>query len=42
MSLPVGLQILGPILWEEKCLMVGHILEWALRAKIASKKPLIF
>ncbi len=41
-ELPVGLQILGPVLGEEKCLMVGHVLEWALREKIASKKPLIF
>ncbi len=26
-ELPVGLQILGPVLGEEKCLMVGHVLE---------------
>lgn len=41
-DLPVGLQILGPVLGEEKCLMVGHILEWALREKIESKRPKIF
>ena len=38
-ELPVGLQILGPILGEEKCLMVGHVLEQALRGKIDGKKP---
>lgn len=42
LELPVGLQILGPVLGEEKCLMVGHVLEGALKEKIASKKPKIF
>ena len=41
-DLPVGLQILGPVLGEEKCLMVWHVLEWALKMKVASKKPKIF
>jgi aspartyl-tRNA(Asn)/glutamyl-tRNA(Gln) amidotransferase subunit A len=41
-ELPVGLQILGPVLGEEKCLMVGHVLEWVLKEKIASRKPKIF
>ncbi len=41
-ELPVGLQILGPFLGEEKCLMVGHVLEWSLREKIAMNKPQIF
>ena len=38
-ELPVGLQILGPILEEEKCLMVGHVLEWALKSKINGRRP---
>lgn len=42
LDLPVGMQILGPILGEEKCLMVGHVLEQALKEKIQSKKPKIF
>ena len=37
--LPVGLQILGPLLGEEKCLMVGHVLESALREVIDAKRP---
>jgi aspartyl-tRNA(Asn)/glutamyl-tRNA(Gln) amidotransferase subunit A len=41
-DLPVGLQILGPVLGEEKCLMVGHVLEGAMKEKIAAKKPKIF
>ena len=40
--LPVGLQILGPVLWEEKCLMVGHVLEQAIKEKIDAKKPKIW
>lgn len=40
--LPVGVQILGPVLWEEKCLMVGHVLEWALKQKIEAKKPKVW
>jgi aspartyl-tRNA(Asn)/glutamyl-tRNA(Gln) amidotransferase subunit A len=42
LDLPVGLQILGPLLWEEKCLMVGHVLEWVMKERIQSKKPKIF
>ncbi len=41
-DLPVGLQILGPVLWEEKCLMVGHVLEMAFKEKVQAKKPKIF
>ncbi len=41
-ELPVGLQILGPVLGEEKCLMVGNVLEWVLKEKINSKRPKIF
>lgn len=42
LELPVGLQILGPVLGEQTVLMVGHVLEWALKKKIDSKKPKIF
>ena len=41
-DLPVGIQILGPVLGEEKCLMVGHVLEMALKEKVEAKKPKIF
>jgi aspartyl-tRNA(Asn)/glutamyl-tRNA(Gln) amidotransferase subunit A len=41
-DLPVGLQILGPVLGEEKCLMVGHVIEQAMRDVVESKKPKIF
>jgi aspartyl-tRNA(Asn)/glutamyl-tRNA(Gln) amidotransferase subunit A len=41
-DLPVGLQILGPVLGEEKCLMVGHVMEKALKEKIEAKKPRVF
>ncbi len=41
-ELPVGLQILGPVLGEEKCLMVWHVLEGAMKERIANKKPKIF
>jgi aspartyl-tRNA(Asn)/glutamyl-tRNA(Gln) amidotransferase subunit A len=41
-DLPVGLQILGPVLGEEKCLMVGHVMEQAMRGIVESKKPKIF
>ena len=41
-DLPVGIQILGPVLGEEKCLMVGHILEIALKEKVQSKQPKTF
>jgi aspartyl-tRNA(Asn)/glutamyl-tRNA(Gln) amidotransferase subunit A len=42
LELPVGLQILGPVLGEEKCLMVGNVLEWAMKEKVEAKKPRIF
>ena len=42
LDLPVGLQILGPILGEEKCLMVGHVFEQAMKSVIDAKKPKIF
>lgn len=42
LDLPVGIQILGPVLGEEKCLMVGNILERVLKEKIQSKQPMIF
>jgi Asp-tRNA(Asn)/Glu-tRNA(Gln) amidotransferase A subunit family amidase len=32
-SLPVGLQIMGPKLGEEKVLMVGHVFEQAMQEK---------
>ena len=41
-ELPVGLQILGPVLGEETVLMVGHVLEQAMKGKIDSKKPRVF
>lgn len=41
-ELPVGLQILGPVLGEEKCLMVGNVLEQAVKEKIAAKKPKVW
>ena len=41
-DLPVGLQILGPVLGEEKCLMVGHVLENAMKEKIQAKQPRVF
>jgi aspartyl-tRNA(Asn)/glutamyl-tRNA(Gln) amidotransferase subunit A len=41
-ELPVWVQLLGPLLGEEKCLMVGNVLEWALKEKIQAKKPKIF
>ena len=40
-ELPVGIQILGPVLGEEKCLMVGHVLESALRDQISVRKPIL-
>lgn len=42
LDLPVWLQILGPVLGEEKCLMVGHVLEGVMKEKIESKKPKVF
>ncbi len=41
-DLPVGLQILGPVLWEESVLMVGNVIEQAMRVVVESKKPKIF
>lgn len=37
--LPVGLQIMGPKLWEEKVLTVGHVFEQAMKEKIAERRP---
>ncbi len=42
LDLPVGLQILGPVLWEQKVLMVGHIIEQAMKTIVESKKPKIW
>lgn len=41
-DLPVGLQILGPILGEQQCLMVGHVLEQAMKEKVGAKKPKVW
>jgi aspartyl-tRNA(Asn)/glutamyl-tRNA(Gln) amidotransferase subunit A len=41
-ELPVGIQIIGPVLGEEKCLMVGNVIESALKEKIEAKKPKIW
>lgn len=41
-SLPVGLQILGPVLGEEKCLVVGHVFEQAMKNLIEVKRPTIW
>ena len=41
-DLPVGLQILGPVLGEEVVLMVGNLIEVAMRGIVESKKPKIF
>ena len=41
-ELPVGIQILGPTLWEEACLLVWHVLERAMKEKVDVKKPKIF
>jgi aspartyl-tRNA(Asn)/glutamyl-tRNA(Gln) amidotransferase subunit A len=41
-DLPVWLQILGPLLWEEKILMVGHVIEQAMKGIVESKKPKIW
>lgn len=38
-ELPVGLQILGPVLGEEKCLLVGHVLEQSMRETVSTKRP---
>jgi aspartyl-tRNA(Asn)/glutamyl-tRNA(Gln) amidotransferase subunit A len=41
-DLPVGLQILGPVLGEENCLMVWHLLEGAMKEKVGAKKPKVW
>lgn len=41
-ELPVGIQILGPVLGEEKCLMVGNVLEQAMKSKIDAKQPKVW
>lgn len=41
-DLPVGMQILGPVLWEEKVLMVGHVIEQAMKGIVESKKPKVW
>lgn len=38
-DLPVGLQILGPVLGEERCLLVWHVMEQAMRELVESKRP---
>jgi Asp-tRNA(Asn)/Glu-tRNA(Gln) amidotransferase A subunit family amidase len=40
--LPVGLQILGPVLGEERVLEVGHVVEQAMRDIVENKKPKIW
>jgi len=41
-SLPVGLQILGPALGEEKIFLVGHVFEQTIKNYVSSKQPKIF
>lgn len=41
-ELPVGLQILGKELGEEKVFEVAHVLEQAIKTSVQSKKPTIF
>lgn len=41
-ELPVGLQILGPELGEEKVFEVAHVLEQAMKEYVNSKKPSMF
>lgn len=41
-ELPVGLQILGPSLGEEKIFEVAHVLERAMKEYVESKKPGVF
>ncbi len=41
-TLPVGLQILGPTLGEEKIFLVGHVFEQAVQSYIKSKQPKIW
>ena len=42
LSLPVGLQIMGPKLGEEKVLMVGHVFEQAMQEKINAQRPKVW
>ena len=41
-DLPVGLQILGPVLGEQQVLMVGNVIEQAMKSLVDSKNPKIF
>ncbi|MDD4529987.1 MAG: amidase family protein, partial [Candidatus Gracilibacteria bacterium] len=41
-ELPVGIQIIGPKLGEEKIFEVGYVFEQANKEYINSKKPEIF
>ncbi|MDD2916986.1 MAG: Asp-tRNA(Asn)/Glu-tRNA(Gln) amidotransferase subunit GatA [Candidatus Gracilibacteria bacterium] len=41
-ELPVGLQIMGPALGEEKIFEIAHVLERALQKSVERKKPNIF
>ncbi len=41
-DLPVGMQILGPVLGEEKVLMVGYLIEQAMKEIVESKKPKVW
>ena len=41
-ELPVGLQILGPELGEEKIFTVAHVLEQKIKSYVDSKKPIMF
>lgn len=42
LSLPVGLQIMGPKLGEEKVLMVGHVFEQTMQEKINAQRPKVW
>lgn len=41
-ELPVGAQILGPVLGEEKVLEVGNVLERMFKETISAKNPNIW
>ncbi len=41
-DLPVGMQILGPVFGEEKVLMVGNVIEQAMKSIVDSKKPKVW
>jgi hypothetical protein len=36
------MQILGPVLGEEKVLMVGNVIEQAMKEVVGSKKPKVW